>query len=667
MRIAFFSPMPPAKSGIADYSAALVEALAKIAKVDVFAEAPARLDRSVYDIALYQLGNNPYHSFVYEQALAWPGVVVLHEANLHHLITDLTIRRKDWDAYMREVEFDGGREALAFAEAHVRTLQRGPDYEGVPMLRRICQASRGVVSHSVFVDRAARDRGFDGPSAVIPHGAWLEEADRLAYRTRLGLNEREPLIGTFGFLKPYKRIEASLRAVARLKRLEPGIKMILVGEPHPELPVESMIDRMGLQENVRLLGFTPISDFAGYMAACDVILNLRYPTVGESSGTMLRALGLGKAVLVSDVGSFREYPDDVCLKVPVDASEEDVLFELLNLMVTRPSHRESLGARAREWVARECNWDVVARRYLDFLEAVVAGRQVAPPVAMVAAASANSSATAPAIKESRAEEREEKEEAKQQLLGWATDPEAESYVRTHLTRLERTLEITPPGTPDDAVLEMGAYLQITPLLKSRLNYGTVRGCYYGPAGTVEHREVRAADGSVFACDIDLFDAEKDRFPYEDESFATVLCCELIEHLPSDPMHLMAEVNRILKPGGHLVLTTPNICSMRALSAILHGYHPGFFPAYLKPGDSGDARHNREYAPREIALLFRDAGFETVLLETGPFLEEPKPEHRWVEHLLKLYRLPQEHRGDGIYAVGRKTGPVQDRLPSWLYA
>ena len=105
------------------------------------------------------------------------------------------------------------------------------------------------------------------------------------------------------------------------------------------------------------------------------MLNLRYPTVGESSGTLLRALGLGKAVLVSEVGSFPEFPDDVCLKVPVGAGEEDLIFEYLNLLVSRPEVAQALGARARDYVARECNWDAVARRYAEFLEAVVARDQ----------------------------------------------------------------------------------------------------------------------------------------------------------------------------------------------------------------------------------------------------------------------------------------------------
>ena len=77
-------------------------------------------------------------------------------------------------------------------------------------------------------------------------------------------------------------------------RLAPNARMILVGEPHPEFPIEPMIRTLGLSAHVRVLGFAPIEDFVGYLAACDIVLNLRYPTVGESSGTLLRALGAGQ-------------------------------------------------------------------------------------------------------------------------------------------------------------------------------------------------------------------------------------------------------------------------------------------------------------------------------------------------------------------------------------
>src|SRR5205807_6418211 len=111
-----------------------------------------------------------------------------------------------------------------------------------------------------------------------------------------------------------------------------------------QFPLSALIQSLDLTANVRVLGFTPLEDFVGYIAACDIVLNLRYPTVGENSGTLMRALGLGKAVIVSDVGSFCEFPDEICLKAPVDASEEDHLFESLNLLVSRPDLRQGLGA-----------------------------------------------------------------------------------------------------------------------------------------------------------------------------------------------------------------------------------------------------------------------------------------------------------------------------------
>jgi len=689
MRVAFFSPLPPERSGIADYSEALLEPLRHLAQVEVFSQASQPFDAARFDIALYQMGNNACHGFVYEAALRHPGVVTMHESNLHHLMTEITIRHGDWDGYVRECEYAGGAPAREFAE-RVRMLEAGPDYEGLPLTRRLLEGARGVIVHSRFMESEMRSGGFAGPVAVIPHGAWIPPGDRNRFRQRLGLDETVPLVGVFGFLKPYKRIAESLRAFRRLLRLAPEVKMILVGEPHPDLPLAGMIRSLDLSASVRLLGFAPIEDFTGYLSACDIVLNLRYPTVGESSGTLLRAMGLGKAALVSDVGSFAEFPGDVCLKVPVGAGEEDTIFEYLNLLVSRPDVAHALGGRARDYVAQQCNWPAVAKQYARFLEAVVEGREwkkAEEADHSTGPVSEQRDSAAPVVEEvvsdrqagglphaeqadsaGRAAEQPPAEQIGPYLRGWAVDEESASYLEVHQTRLEKTLGMIPPGGPEDRILEMGAYLQITPALRDKLGYGEVRGCYYGEPGRVDHRAVTSASGETFTCEIDHFDAEKDHFPYPDDHFATVLCCELIEHLFADPMHLMCEVNRILKPGGHLVLTTPNIAGLRGLSAILQGYHPGFFHAYLRPNETGDgdARHNREYTPKEIHLLLVNSGFEVDRLETGEFRDLPHPEFHWVVHLLERYRLETALRGDGIYAVGRKTGAVRERYPGWLY-
>ena len=656
-KIAFFSPLPPARTGIADYSAALLDELRKLADVEVFSSKPRQFDPAVFDVILYQIGNNSHHDFCYETALEHPGVVVVHEANLHHLIADITIKRGDWDAYMRVLGEEGGPQALEYAK-RVRALEIPPDYEGVPMLRGLMARSKGAIVHSGWVEAEVRSAGFSGPIARIPHGAWIPETNRHNYRSLLGVDEVTPLIGIFGFLKPYKRIAESLRAFRRLLDVAPDAKMILVGEPHPDFPLQSLIQSLGLAPNVRALGFQAIKEFVGYLAACDIVLNLRYPTVGENSGTLMRALGLGKAVIVSEVGSFLELPDTICLKAPVDATEETYIYEYLNVLVSRPDVRRALGAEARRWVETECSWPKVARKYAEFLDSVARGFAEEGPIAK---GIETQSATISVPSETVLVEPE-------YIISWSPTEAARSYAATHLTRLERTLAITPPGGADDRILEMGVYLQITAALKNRLGYGEVRGCYYGRAGEVDRRTV-TCNGEVFTVDVDLFDAEKDRYPYDDGYFATVLCCELLEHLTADPMHMMTEINRILKPGGHVVLTTPNLGSLRAISGILEGYHPGLFPAYIRPREPGvepDARHNREYMPREIRHLLEDSGFEVTLLETGPFLARPEPEYAWVAQLLERYELSRGLRGDGIYAVGRKTGPLLERYPGWLY-
>src|SRR5262249_26149416 len=172
------------------------------------------------------------------------------------------------------------------------------------------------------------------------------------------------------------------------------------------------------------------------------------------------------------------------------AGEEDRIFEYLNLLVSRPDVAQQLGKRAREYVARDCNWNAVAAQYAGFLEAVAAGREWPAEVSVPPAWAAAAAVAAPSSIED--------------LRGWAQSPEARGYLDTHQTRLVKTLAITPPGGPEDRVLEMGAYLQITPALRTALGYGEVRGCYYGELGRTDHRTVTSENGESFECEIDHF-------------------------------------------------------------------------------------------------------------------------------------------------------------------
>ena len=696
MKVAVFTPLNPVRCGVSDYSEALLPHLSDHFSTTVFVDGyspsgftrdkkilirPAtEFDPTKFSSVVYHIGNNPYHVYAYKAALKYPGIVVLHEFNLHHLIAAATIKLGDWSRYLTEAQYNGGSEALALAK-RVRALEIGPDYDGLTMNRRLLECSRALIVHSRFLHKQVREANFELPVAHIPHGAWIPEVNRHQYRAKLGLGPSTPLIGIFGFLKPYKRIAESLRALASVVRVHPHVRIILVGEEHPDFPVRHLISHLNLEPFVRLLGHVEISEFEQWIGAVDVCLNLRYPTFGETSGTLLRALGLGRATIVSDVGSFSDLPDDTCLKVPVGENEVDLIRRYIDLLVTRPEVGRVVGAAARNYVARECSWPHVADLYSSWITSVAQGnaerdRLIEPHDLEHTEPLVIPVVTGPSVKGSDKEnptdtQVETKRDEISMYLRGLTNlfGETQSYLEDHLVRLVRTLELTPPGSASDSVLEMGAYMQITPALAHLLGYGEVRGCYLGNPGKVNRREVETADGRTFACDIDLFNAEIDIYPYEDGRFSTVLCCELLEHLYDDPMHMMAEINRILAPGGHLVLSTPNICSLRAVGAILLGYHPGFFPQYIQPNkqDRAAPRHAREYAPRDIHELFSAAGLEIVQLETGPYTTDRGAEHDWVKHLINRYDLSSHLRGEAIYAVGRKVGAVTERYPVGLYS
>jgi len=699
MRIAFFTPLSPKRSGISDYSEALLPHLAAQMStpggiIDVFTEDPPagreaqtnicvhpiesferEADAEAYDVILYQMGNNPFHVAIYEQALRVPGIVVLHEFNLHHLLAAVTITRGDWDAYLAEVEYNGGPAALEWAR-RARAGEHQPDYDNLPMNRRLLERSQGFIVHSDTMVRMLRRAGCelpvrDLPVRKIPHGVEIRDAAlpeaRAAARRRLAqlvgmpLDDDAPVFGIFGFLKPYKRIHEALRAFARLHAAHPRTRMVLVGEEHPHYPLRPLIRELGIEHAVGIPGYVTLDDFTAAIAACDVCLNLRWPTVGETSGSLLRALALGKPTLVSEVGTFLEYPDDVAIKIPLSRRETDWLYEYMRVLVDDPALARAVGERARAYAAEVCAWPKVAAEYARFLQETASDRQAERQESRTASGSTLSGSSQSGRNPSGSS-------LEDYIVSFSHDSALmEEYALTHLRRLVRTIEITPPGGPGDRVLEMGCYMQMTPALAAHCGYGEVCGSYYGPLGRRHQQSATSSKGETFSCRIDLFDAERDCFPYPDGHFRTVLCCELLEHLAIDPMHMIAEINRILAPGGWLILSTPNITSMRSVQAVLHGYHPELFSPYIKPAPDGsvDPRHSREYAPREIAMLVEAGGMQVELLETGEYRDAHTNFSRTRE-FLQAAGCSLDLRGEAIYCRARKTGPVRDRWPKELY-
>ena len=652
LRVAMFTPLPPARTGTADYAASLAAALAARVELTVFERPPSTLAEGRFDVLLYQIANNPHHAAIYEFALSHPGVVVLHEATLHHLIQGLTGYGSGGDAYLREVTYEifGRRQDGLEEREAIRQVPRSDQFR---MLRKLLDRSTGCITHSAHARAEVLRKGYSGPMATIPHGADTVTADTRASRQELQLGHAGLVIGVMGYQRPSKRAISCLRIFRRVLRAAPDAKLLIVGEPHPEVSLAAEIASLGISENVRILPFQrDAAAFDRAIAACDVILNLRHPAYSETSGTMMRAFGMGKAVVVSDNGANSELPAGICVKIPCDSYEEEVAVACLEWLAARPAAVRQVGEAARQWVTRTCLWPMVAENYADFLQDVTARRN--------GRSDAMEADTAP----------RSARELTRYCSSWTEEGSAaEAYFAEHAARLARTLQLTPAGAPGARALEMGCYLQITPALQNCLHYSEVRGSYLGRSGQVDEKEIHNRSGERFRCAIDLFNAETDRFPYPDEHFSLVLCCELLEHLQRDPMHMMAEINRILAPGGTVVLTTPNAASLRAVTAVIDGRHPGWFTQYCwPPGDTlSDHRHEREYTPEEIIQLLIDAGFAVEKVETGPYGPQPvSPETERVAAMLGKGDRLSGLRGDCTYAVARKSGSVENRFPAWLY-
>jgi glycosyltransferase involved in cell wall biosynthesis len=404
MRIAWFSPMPPVRSGIAAYSAELVPRLAGAHTIDCFSAANAvdflwQARRDPYDLVVYQLGNAPCHDFLWGYLAFEPGLVVLHDARLHHARARDLLHQERFDDYRREFRYDHPETQRDFAEYAVAGLG-GPIYYCWPMLRVAIRTARLVAVHN---PRVAADLRAEFPGAAVeaihlgtaPFGSAAPGADEAARergRAVLGVPPEAVLFAAFGKITAEKRIGAILRAFEAVASEHADVHLLLAGDASEFPALERERSASAHAARIHVTGYIPDQAIGEYLAASDACLCLRWPTALETSASWVQCLAAARPTVITDLAHLVDIPSldprsrrashasVQPVAIAVDLVDEDESLRLaMRALTYEPRLRESLARAGYAYWSANHTLDVMAADYEGLIARAAA--RPAPAVA----------------------------------------------------------------------------------------------------------------------------------------------------------------------------------------------------------------------------------------------------------------------------------------------
>jgi glycosyltransferase involved in cell wall biosynthesis len=387
--LALFAPLPPEKTGIAEYTEALLPHIANAYRVTVITSGryrPARrtLDtcrpysgfetgRTHYDMLAYQLGNSQAHDYMFGALHRYPGVVLLHDLVLYHGILYDCLNRNRASEFSEEMQYSYGYQGRAAAE---RILAGRKDESAqYPLIERVLDdALAAVVFNSYMVERISETNpGVECtwiPLHTVSPPGFPEDFDARAFRASLGL-EHVPLVATVGLFNPYNRLDIALRAFRRLVDNCADAVYLMVGEPPDKQLLTDQISALGLDANVRLTGWVSTEDFEKYVRIPDVAIQLRYPHAGSTCYNPIRLAAWGVPTIISRIGPMQDIPEDVMVAIEPDSADEvDTVYGALHELLTDDQKRTSMGTRARAFITDNNTAQIGARRLTGFLEQI---------------------------------------------------------------------------------------------------------------------------------------------------------------------------------------------------------------------------------------------------------------------------------------------------------
>lgn len=314
------------------------------------------------DVALYHVGNNALHREIYRRAVAHPGVVVLHDAVLQHLLLGMLSP----DEYIDEFAYNYGESARdlgrqlwdqrARSSADVRYFAR-------PMLKRTATASRAIIVHNPAAAALVREHAPRARVFEIPHlferPVLPSPEETLRFRQSLGLTPATLLIGSFGHQRETKRLAVVLRA---FQRANTDARLLVSGE-FVSGTFENAIAPLLRHPGVIRTGYLPEAELWRYAAATDLCINLRYPSAAETSGIAIRMMGIGKPVIFTAGEALARIPGNACLRLEVGPEEEKTLAGYIAWLAGNREAGLEIGRRAAAHIAQCHAPQRVAKEY----------------------------------------------------------------------------------------------------------------------------------------------------------------------------------------------------------------------------------------------------------------------------------------------------------------
>lgn len=381
-RIQWVSPTPPLRTGIANYTAdmfAAVDGRWRIAAIGEDGSAvghyksisalPQRRFRDDLPTVIH-LGNSEFHDFGFDTARRMSAIVVLHDTFLHHAHASRAIRQGRTRQYWQDLQGEYG-DAGVRAGRDLFAGRDPVDLASFPMFEPYARKARAIVVHNRAAHEAVRSRVPDARVHVVPMGIPIPAAfPRDVSRSSLGLPEGAFVICSITHVNPNKRISVVLRAMRRLISGIPNAILVLAGTGSDSDDLTREIEILRLRDHVRQFGYVDDPMARAIASASDACVNLRYPTTGETSASLLRLLGAGLPVLVTDAGASAELPDGVGLRVPIGEHEVDIIAALLKNLAEDPDLRADAGLAAKEFVRSRHSMANMVDGYREVLKAV---------------------------------------------------------------------------------------------------------------------------------------------------------------------------------------------------------------------------------------------------------------------------------------------------------